>query len=409
MDLPADFGRLLDEWGRTAATLREWREWHEPAFHAVRPLLRPTGELAPFVRSTLVNGPLMRVAMLPSGSFVAVCPDQLVPDHILEPDSLSMWQLDEKRVRQALSQVLGLEPSANSKDGTLLGLTPSTNGDPVLVHLVWETTARNESLRIHELLACHAGPMLLLTPTGADWNDDLILRVQHHRSSLESLSKHAVLNTEGWVHGPDWIDAVQTARTQLKLRRGQVLAIDGSSQFRLVRASKAWLMTFRGRSFALSNSEGVRLLRNIIEFPNRTRCFLEVKNSFAHPAARLGIPAGERADVDDSLAGIEKRVREIHGELGDAKRCGNSADVTALEAERLALAAEAKSLVSRQRRRMNESKKHRSARVAFASAVRKAIDEIASADSEAGDHFRECVNASMDVSYTPPSGVRWDF
>ncbi len=108
MNSPRRFSTAFETYARFGATLEAWRTACGDEFPAVEPLLAPTDGLAATWPGRLPSRPDRRVVRLDGARFRAVCDEGLSEPIDLSQEQLVLYRADERALRGAVCEALGL-------------------------------------------------------------------------------------------------------------------------------------------------------------------------------------------------------------------------------------------------------------------------------------------------------------
>lgn len=400
-------GEWLEHVGGMSATLAEWKRNSPPSITKLEDWLRPTGERAAYVASTLSGCHPMRVVELADEQFIAVCDQQIARPVDVDPDELVLFELDQQKVRSRLCSALGLSSAPAKFDQSgLLEYLDHESVASIPVYFVWEQYEPREKLRIREIIAKHRSPIMVLTPTGSGWDDEVMLTVRQHGSVLECLSKCLVDQNGAWAASSHW----KSVTSQVCLKSfGDSALKPQPVQFKFEKAGAVWNLTFQGEQKSVADMLGMVYLRALLEKPWAAFYFVDILRGVWTQEAINGIAGPEDQETRKKLQDLHDDMKHNRDKHHRAKAECNVAEVGRLDGEFAALKTTVQSLRNVRHGSCRESDKHASARKAFVQALQRALKEVADKHPTAGAHFRECVKVCMNPSYIPHCVIPWEF
>jgi len=187
----------------------------------------------------------------------------------------------------------------------------------------------------------------------------------------------------------------------------------------LRRSGAVWTIAFGGRSHGLSHVRGLCDLQYLLLHPHLEVHVGDLDAASAEPATGAGhdgaLPLrrerGDAGEVLDERARREyqTRLRELRAELDDAERCNDLGRSERLQSELDAIEAQIRGafgLGGRARRAVSDRER---LRVAVSKRIRLAIDRIAVACPELGEHLRKSVRTGTHCVYAPAADDALDW
>jgi hypothetical protein len=202
--------------------------------------------------------------------------------------------------------------------------------------------------------------------------------------------------TEAWHPGA----ALRRVRERLASDAPAASVPRGSGA--LVRNGDAWSVRFAGRSVQVRAMKGLDDLAVLLARPDEQVHCLELIGG-----GDVGGEAGPLLD-DRARRAYQQRIRDLQGEIDDARDANDTGRAERAEAELDALVqqlSEAFGLGGRTRATGSATERARSA---VTWRVRAAIKKLAELDAELGRHLSNAVRTGTWCSYRPELPVRWE-
>lgn len=186
------FWRLLETRTSRTAVMAEWQRVADRGFLAVQSLLEPTGHLAKAYPSAKGG---LRVVHHDDGSIVGVHEGDWEHRKDLAHADIVLYRVDLPRLRKAISDALsGVQISRTPVDATGARMQignwepKKAAAFPVVLLLCRTRSALRE--RVAELATTLLKPgAIVMTPTRATWDDDIITLARTHRVLLVALEE----------------------------------------------------------------------------------------------------------------------------------------------------------------------------------------------------------------------------
>lgn len=188
------------------ATLADWRREAGDCYAVLEPLLTPTGQLAR--RWSRPGKPAMRIVEHDDDRAVAVCDEELDPPLELQRSDRVMHRVDERRLRKALCESLGLDVS-NDALVRLPGWLPIGRWrlKPAAAYPVSLVIGSNAAHLTELLVSTVAGgndPQIVLTPTRAFWTTRTDSVAAAAKATLVPLESALSSDGHRWSTSDEW-------------------------------------------------------------------------------------------------------------------------------------------------------------------------------------------------------------
>jgi len=213
----------------------------------------------------------------------------------------------------------------------------------------------------------------------------------------------------------DWAQLMRLLETQMDGHPVQVslsvhppVAKEEESPNAFRREGDMWTLRFAGRTVYVRDSKGLRYLAHAIAHPEK---WLRVTEVFAAVSgcreAAIEGSSGEQLDRQ-AMNAYRDRIRELHGDLDEAREFHDYGLQERLQMEMDALAEQvisASGLGGRCRER-SDADRHR---VSVTVAIHRAIRNLEDTHPELARHLTTSVQTGRFLTYMPESPVEWSF
>lgn len=409
MDSPCDWFTAVECLHSTPLTKDEWRRQTQDDFVMLEPWLVPTGEFARHLRRGTGLGATHHVRIL-ANEAVIIDKRMMLAAERVPLDSVSLWHIDPRRLCDSIRSALGMATlsSSTSLPGThCVGMVRGDGGEAVAAFLILTEIANAELVAIGQLLSAATDPILIMTPTGASWSDALVRDAKQRGCTLCPLTAMLESREERLIATSRWRQVADEALARARVR--EVTTPPNQSEYRLVQHGKVWSMTFAGQTFPLKDSVGLVYLREIVRHPHKARSFMDCMPRLGDKKARAGIAEAERRDPNFELKALKDARSGLTNDIENARRLGDMAAMDKAAGQLAQIKQQIRADTRLARTRQQQTAEHRSACNAFKQAMKRTIDEISEANSDAGRHFQDHLTVMQTVTYTPPPGVTWEF
>jgi len=173
----------------------------------------------------------------------------------------------------------------------------------------------------------------------------------------------------------------------------------------IVHRGRQWTLTIGRWHAVVADRLGVGYLAQLLTNPGRPIS----AHQLAGGAPEVGGPAPQPILDERARAAYRARVTALTDEIGYAEGAGDGDTAERLRAELDALLAELRRNTGRRQRSRSFADPAERARTAVRKAIKRAIDDIASAEPAIGTLLRETVTTGATCCYTPDAArpVRW--
>jgi len=335
------------------------------------------------------------------GQCYARCERTMFVREVSRADVVSL-QFDMRRlskeVAAALSLAGGVEIVGSTSHIARAGALPASLKNLPVYVCTHKWTA--DLVKAVNLVAHHAGgPFLLLHPTGQPIDSQV-------RSWLSKVDGHTVaLKQLIDVTGDGKLAATNRAERLMQ----QTLGIESADMpvYRFQKDDDFWWIAFDGTPRPVKDSSGMPHIARLLARPhvNVTAMHLEAMASGIHEVAKSG-GRGEKVDAP-TLESSHARLRQIAGELEQAKEDQDFATAMRLETERDEVRAYVRKATGLNRKIRDDTDAKR-AGDSIARAIRRAIKEIDKRVPELADHLRSDLDYGIDCMYSPREPFDWE-
>jgi pimeloyl-ACP methyl ester carboxylesterase len=181
----------------------------------------------------------------------------------------------------------------------------------------------------------------------------------------------------------------------------------------LRRQGAVWMLSFRGRTAGLAHVRGLSDLQYLLLHPHLDAAAAEqaASRTLRDDGLNIGIDRGDAGEILDDRArrAYYNHLRELRADLEEAERDNDLGRAERLRAELDVIESELRSAVGLGGRARRAASGSERLRVAVSKRIRLAVERIANACPELGDHLRKSIRTGMHCAYvpTPSEEIDW--
>ncbi len=223
MPIPDPFWKWLESRPNCAAVMAEWRGVADGMWSVVEPMLRPMAHSATSYPNPRPHGRPLKVVHHNDGSVVAVDEDDWQNRLELDPRDVILHQLDLRALRKAIRDALDGVKIARTSVASSATRIRIGNWEPkkAASFASYLLRCRNPGLlrkEVQNLILGYKKPgAILLTPTRANWGEDLDDTARDRKMLLVSLDEVLDAGESGFSETAAWEEYLQAFSQMVKL------------------------------------------------------------------------------------------------------------------------------------------------------------------------------------------------
>jgi hypothetical protein len=293
-------------------------------FDIVRPLLRPTDQLASTYPHPTAYEPY-NVVYYKEDDIFGMHPDDMCDRIQLAKQDVIKYEFDLRKFREILSKILGFHGSQEDFPYNTrvipLGFWEETGGQTYPVLLVMPTHTKSFAEIMFQFFATKTSPMIIITPTNRFWAKEAIELFLQRKSIVVSLQEIIEVNDNVWMATDEWKKTLQNFRDLL--RPPHLIEVP-LYEFR--KKGEIWHVRFGGQEGFLKDSVGAKTLSILLSKPGESILAVDLYllGTGIDPQTIPQPSGGVELSDQQSILEIEQKAKMLIAELDSAQNQGDT-------------------------------------------------------------------------------------